>query len=63
MISPASVAVENVDTLDRCESCEHPRSQHDPLSLRWCAATKLGVGSRACVCSGSARSGRGASHY
>ena len=30
--------------LDTCPTCQHPLSAHDRIGLRWCAATKLGVG-------------------
>jgi len=35
-----------------CESCGHPLASHDATGRRWCAATKLGVGTRKCICSG-----------
>ena len=37
-----------------CPSCEHPVANHDALGLRWCAATRLGVGSRGCLCAEAA---------
>ncbi|HEY5787786.1 MAG TPA: RGCVC family protein [Microlunatus sp.] len=40
--------------LDTCPTCQHPLSAHDRIGLRWCAATKLGVGQRDCVCSAAA---------
>ncbi|WP_133848697.1 RGCVC family protein [Labedaea rhizosphaerae] len=34
-----------------CETCSHPWSNHDPISVRFCTATLNGGYSRACVCS------------
>lgn len=48
---------------DRCASCEHPVTNHDALGLRWCAATKLGVGSRECLCSEATHKNWVLSHY
>jgi hypothetical protein len=36
---------------ESCPTCLHPLSTHDRIGLRWCAATRLGVGQRECVCS------------
>lgn len=36
---------------------------HDTIGLRWCAATKLGVGSRECICSGVVATARVLTHY
>ncbi len=46
-----------------CAVCGHPQSQHDVISTRWCAATSLGVGSRACICSGLVADARLLTHY
>ena len=46
-----------------CERCGHPLVAHDALSLRWCAATKLGAGARDCICSAAAVKPRVLSHY
>ncbi len=35
-----------------CDTCGHPIASHDATGLRWCAATKLGVGTRKCMCAG-----------
>jgi hypothetical protein len=43
-------------TPELCPSCQHPMSAHDRIGLRWCAATRLGVGQRDCVCSVAAGS-------
>ena len=43
-------------SLELCPTCQHPMSAHDRIGLRWCAATKLGVGQRDCVCSAAAGS-------
>ena len=37
-------------TPDLCPTCQHPMAAHDRIGLRWCAATRLGVGQRDCVC-------------
>ena len=37
-----------------CEACSHPRTLHDPIALRYCAATTSGTLTRRCVCSASA---------
>ena len=29
-----------------CHTCGHPLQVHDAISLRWCAATELGIGRR-----------------
>lgn len=49
--------------VDRCQTCDHPLVSHDALGLRWCMATRLGVGSRDCLCSGAAHKEWGLSHY
>jgi hypothetical protein len=36
---------------------------HDVIGLRWCAATKLGVGDRQCICSGVVATARVLTHY
>ena len=41
-----------------CPTCEHPLVTHDAISARWCAATKLGIGRRECICSGVVASAR-----
>ena len=38
-------------TPESCPTCQHPLSAHDRIGLRWCAATRLGVGQRDCICS------------
>jgi len=49
-VPPTSLGDGRDDAL--CESCGHPLASHDATGLRWCAATKLGVGTRRCMCSG-----------
>jgi hypothetical protein len=46
-----------------CPACEHPLSAHDAIGLRWCAATKLGIGTRECICSGVMGATRVLTHY
>ena len=48
---------------DLCPTCQHPLSSHDATGLRWCAATKLGVGRRECICSEVVASARIFTHY
>jgi hypothetical protein len=47
---------------DLCRTCGHPLSAHDAISLRWCAASELGVENRACICSGVVQA-RVLTHY
>jgi hypothetical protein len=35
-----------------CAVCPHPEDAHDPISLRYCAATVVGAWQRGCVCGG-----------
>ncbi|HZA72983.1 MAG TPA: RGCVC family protein [Propionibacteriaceae bacterium] len=60
--SPALVDV-NVATADLCPTCQHPLAAHDVIGVRWCAATKLGIGSRECICSGVVAPTRVLTHY
>ena len=46
-----------------CPTCQHPLTAHDAIGLRWCAATKLGVGTRGCICSGVVAAARVLTHY
>jgi len=46
-----------------CDTCGHPLSVHDATGLRWCAATKLGVGTRRCICSSVPTEGWVLTHY
>jgi hypothetical protein len=48
---------------DLCRTCGHPLSAHDAISLRWCAASELGVENRACICSGVVQAARVLTHY
>ena len=48
---------------DLCRTCGHPLSAHDAISMRWCAASELGVENRACICSGVVQSARVLAHY
>jgi hypothetical protein len=46
-----------------CPTCQHLMALHDSLSSRWCAATRLGVGQRECICSEVVRVARPLTHY
>jgi hypothetical protein len=61
VISPRTAETDTAAAL--CSVCGHPESAHDVISTRWCAATALGVGSRACVCSGLVAGARLLTHY
>jgi hypothetical protein len=60
--SPALVDL-NAGAADLCPSCKHPLASHDAIGLRWCAATKLGIGDRECICSGVVASASVLTHY
>jgi hypothetical protein len=53
----------DVAAADLCPTCKHPLVSHDAISARWCAATKLGVGHRECICSGVVANARVLTHY
>lgn len=38
------------DTSRECGSCNHPSADHDPIALRFCAATGNGALARGCIC-------------
>lgn len=59
----AALADRTGSTAARCDACGHAESAHDAISTRWCAATSLGVGSRACLCSGTVAGARRLNHY
>jgi hypothetical protein len=60
--SPALVDIDEAAP-DLCPTCEHPLVSHDAISARWCAATKLGIGRRKCICPGVVASARVLTHY
>ena len=64
-MNPASPALIDLDTAaaDLCPTCQHPLVAHDAIGMRWCAATKLGVGHRECICSGVVATARVLTHY
>jgi len=37
-----------------CAACGHPKTTHDTIAARFCAATIVGQFSRGCVCTGAA---------
>jgi hypothetical protein len=53
----------DVTSADLCPTCKHPLVAHDAISARWCAATKLGIGRRECICSSVVASARVLTHY
>jgi hypothetical protein len=61
----ASRALADIDVTaaDLCSTCKHPLIAHDAISARWCAATKLGIGRRECICSGVVATARVLTHY
>ena len=60
--SPALVDIDEV-AADLCPTCKHLLDSHDAISVRWCAATKLGIGRRECICSGVVARARVLTHY
>ncbi|WP_157984536.1 RGCVC family protein [Lentzea terrae] len=44
------VMVEHADAADICAVCPHPWHEHDPLGVRYCAATTAAALSRGCIC-------------
>jgi len=61
--SPSLVVRDPGSGSDLCQTCGHPLSMHDAIGVRWCAATTLGVGHRACMCSGVVAEARVLTHY
>jgi hypothetical protein len=59
--SPDPVDIDDA-AADLCPTCKHLLVSHDAISVRWCAATKLGI-RRQCICSGVVASARVLSHY
>jgi len=39
-----------LDVVDGCAACAHPRSTHDTLGARFCAATVAAALDRGCIC-------------
>ena len=60
--SPALVDIDEA-AADPCPTCKHPLVLHDAISARWCAATKLGIGRRECICSAVVARPRILTHY
>jgi hypothetical protein len=60
--APALVDI-NVAAADLCPTCTHPLIAHDAIGTRWCAATRLGIGHRECICSGVVANARVLTHY
>jgi hypothetical protein len=64
MNSASPALIDNdVAAADLCPTCKHPLVSHDAISARWCAATKLGIGRRDCICSGVAAGARVLTFY
>jgi hypothetical protein len=59
--SPALID-NDVAGADLCPTCKHPLVSHDAINTRWCAAAKLGIGRRACICFGVVASARVLTH-
>ena len=64
-MSSASPAFVDIDEAaeDLCPTCEHRLGSHDAISARWCAATKLGIGRRECICPVGLANQRVFTHY
>ena len=62
LASPALVDINDAAAVF-CPTCKHPLVSHDAISARWCAATKLGIGRRMCICSDVLTSARVLTHY
>jgi hypothetical protein len=66
-MNSASAALVDFDpdaaAADLCSTCKHPLDSHDAISVRWCAATELGIAHRQCICSGVAASAPVLTHY
>ena len=58
-----TVVVIDVGAADLCPTCNHPLVSHDAISTRWCAATKLGIGRRDCICPGVVAGARVLTYY
>ena len=64
MTSASSTLIDiDVAAADLCPTCKHPLVSHDAISARWCAATKLGIGRRDCICPGAVASARVLTYY
>ena len=61
--APAPAPAEGPVDDASCETCGHPLRFHDTTGLRWCAATRLGIGTRKCICSGKVSEARVLSFY
>jgi hypothetical protein len=53
--APAATLTETEQKSDttkdtQCPSCLHAVSSHDPIALRYCAATQRGALDRGCIC-------------
>jgi hypothetical protein len=60
--SPGLVGIDDAAAV-LCPTCKHPLVLHDAISVRWCAATELGIGRRECICSGVVATARVLTHY
>jgi hypothetical protein len=45
-----AVVPDRTDTNDLCAVCPHPWLEHDPLGVRFCAATAVSALPRGCIC-------------
>jgi hypothetical protein len=51
-VAGSSDPVGTVDTAAQpgCPACPHPMAEHDPIGVRFCAATEARALDRGCVC-------------
>ena len=49
-IETPAITDDPLATDEVCHMCTHPRSAHDVISARYCAATAAGALTRGCVC-------------
>ncbi|MEU0883866.1 RGCVC family protein [Lentzea sp. NPDC005914] len=50
MSEPRTPAVADNAGAHLCAACPHPSYEHDPLGLRFCAATTASALPRSCIC-------------
>lgn len=51
VIPEVSADARDGEVAAQCAACPHPRTAHDRIATRYCAATIVGKTSRGCVCS------------
>lgn len=60
---PTATPTAAAPSADLCPACHHLLAAHDVISVRWCAATSLGIGQRDCLCSHEVSDARVLRHY